>query len=175
MFCGSWWIKAVPKIKCIFQHWAAWMTNMWGRVKNASYGYWCDRSGQFFLGCVMTHSRHWCAGHCCRTWLKPELKYKFLVNDCLLVFWYYNWDFNNSERRMKEVGVWFLWEATAQAYMIPGVRGTEKPLLLTWPFLASDPGVSLKGQEQCVHLSRSQQVHGPGKILFKEATKISFH
>lgn len=134
-------------------------------------------SGQFLLGCVVTQEQaHPTAviDVLCRTWFKSELKHQLLVNDCLPVFWYYSWDCNNSERRMQDVGVWLLWKRTAPAYMTPGFHHTGKPLLLIWPVAASDHGIFLKGHEQCAHLSRTQQLHRPGKILFKEATKISF-
>lgn len=144
------------------------------RGKNANFGYWCGCWGQFLLGCVRTHSRHWWAVHCCRTWLKPELKHELLVNDCLLVFWYFSWDFNNNE---KDAGGGCVISVKINSTSIfdPRSPGHTKTFGLIWPVVASDHGVFLKVQDWCAHLSRTQQLHGPGKILFKEATKISFH
>lgn len=109
-------------------HCAVRMTNLWGSGKNASYGHWCGLFVQVTHSLAVTltwqgpraglsHSSHWCGARCCWTWFQSSLNREFLVNDWLLVFWYYDCNFNTQREKGEEVGVRFLWAPTAQAYV----------------------------------------------------------
>lgn len=94
------------------KHCAVWMTNMWGRGKNASDASWCVPSFRSLTPwlCItwhgsrggLSHSSHWCGVHCCWTWLQSRLNHELSVNDWLLVFGYRNCNLNPE--REKEAG-----------------------------------------------------------------------
>ena len=94
------------------KHCAVWMTNMWGRGKNASDASWCVPSFRSLTPwlCItwhgsrggLSHSSHWCGVHCCWTWLQSRLNHELSVNDWLLVFGYGNCNLNTE--REKDAG-----------------------------------------------------------------------